>query len=258
MSTDLLTRIKKTLEGSSSQKPCPESTLMKLGDPEAVKSALGLLSASSLANSATITKAGEKNTVWWLTGIVSPWVRQSLGGLGANGQWPRAFATTTATTTKGENMETKEKFAGIGSATASIITGHPGIRFADLLVQIQNEFPEADANNLSQTLYALKKKKAIEMQGKGKGATYHPHKPAPESPEATPETPALRAGSVPMFGEKATALEPGAKQEEDNLSLMVDDDNHLHVGFQTDAFTLNPQQVLRLKRFLNRFLLESA
>lgn len=164
----------------------------------------------------------------------------------------------------------------LNTAIYNKIVEHPGITRAALIKHAQQKCPDATDKQINNTIgnmihIALR----IRSEGERGNYTYHLNTGV-SKPQAKPTAPAKSArkaavGKV-VTGKEAAALrgdpQPGEHVENNTkapfkkpaepvlsdhqFTMMLSDDNHLHLGIDDEMYTLNPAQTARLHAFLHR------
>lgn len=159
----------------------------------------------------------------------------------------------------------------LNTAIYNKIVEHPGITKAALIKHAQQKCPDATEKQINKTILNLiHASKRIRTEGGRGNYTYHLNTGVSQ-PQAKPtasakparkaevgkvvigkEAAALRSDPAPSKTPAAPNMPKAAAPNDSHFTLMLSDENCLHISIGDEMFRLNPAQVARLDNFLAR------
>lgn len=271
------------LAGSSSANPVPFATLaMKSGLlPDTLRMVLDQMigNVPSPINRATLTRGDKTQEVYWPTGMVAQ--RSGPQGITVNplnrpayiGRDEPAPAAKVQPKTSIPEKETPMNPSELRKTIHDKIVQHPGIRQDALIKHALQQCPAATEKQIKKALANMGQAKQIRSDGERSNLSYHLNTVVAQPP-AKPRKPAKPAnkpavGKV-VLGKEAAALRgesarrrvakvakvakvpPHAKGVAPAFSVMLSDDDQLHIVSGDDSVILNQERIDRLHRFLTR------
>lgn len=257
------------LDGYSSVKPMPFDVLVEKSGllPATLRSVLDQMQHSLPAsiNSAKITDIGGVREVYWPTGMVA--MRSGSQGIVINPltaprrqPLPQRLEATAkpkpiASIIHQENQmatSTKKRIKAsrdLGIAIYNKIIACPGIKRDVLVKHALSEFPDATNKQISKAIWDLvNTSKKVLQEGKSTSSAYRSNTGA-SMPAAKPVSVKSAPAAAPVsLTDKPAEHVPNDEQ----FTMMLSDDDHLHLGIGDEMYHLNPQQVARLHAFMGR------